>query len=98
VTAALRDHRNALPSMAVRPSPLAGMVDMSRVSQEDLVRYLGEAGLGDAVPRLRIGTHRLVVPAPGGPPLPEGARVIPPTYRIRSEHQVGFLLLWAMTF
>ena len=47
---------------------------------------------------LRLGTHRLLVPAPDGPPLPAGSRVIPATYRIRSEHQVGFLLLWAMTF
>jgi len=98
VTAALRDHRNALPSMMERPSPLAGMVDMTRVTQADLVRYLGEAGLSDAVPLLRLGTHRLVVPAPGSPPLPAGARVIPDTYRIRSEHQLGFLFLWAMTF
>jgi hypothetical protein len=98
VTAALRDHRNALPSMKERPSPLAGLVDMTRVSASDLAAYLGQAGLSEAVPQLRIGTHRLVVPAPGGPPLPAGARVIPDTYRIRSEHQFGFLLLWAMTF
>jgi hypothetical protein len=84
--------------MKERPSPLAGLVDMTRVSASDLAAYLGQAGLSEAVPQLRIGTHRLVVPAPGGPPLPAGARVIPDTYRIRSEHQFGFLLLWAMTF
>ena len=42
--------------------------------------------------------HRLLVPPPGGPPLPPGSRTIPDTYRIRSEHQMGFLLLWGMTF
>jgi hypothetical protein len=47
---------------------------------------------------LRPRTHRLLVPAAGGPPLPPGSRVIPDTYRIRSEHQMGFLLLWTMTF
>jgi hypothetical protein len=98
VTAAVRDHRNALPSMKERPSPLAGMVDMTRVTEADFVRYLDEAGLSDVVPLIRIGTHRLMGPAPGGPPLPAGARVIPETYRIRSEHQIGFLMLWAWTF
>lgn len=98
VTAALRDHRNALQSMKIQASPLAGMVDLTKVSTEDLTRYLETAGLGAAVPLLRTGTHRLLVPAEGGPPLPAGARVIPDTYRIRSEHQVGFLILWALTF
>jgi hypothetical protein len=98
VTAALRDHLHALQSMAIRPSPLAGMVDVSKVGDVDLARYLSAIGLGDAVPSLRLGVHRLLVPAPGGPPLPPGSRVIPDTYRIRSEHQMGFLLLWGMTF
>ena len=98
VTAALRDHLHALPSMAIRPSPLAGMVDVTKVDDVDLARYLSAIGLSDAVPSLRLGVHRLLVPAPGGPPLPPGSRVIPDTYRIRSEHQMGFLLLWGMTF
>ena len=98
VTAALRDHMHALQSMEVRPSPLAGLVDVTAVSDVDLTRYLYGQGLADAVPMLRLGTHRLLVPAPDGPPLPAGSRVIPATYRIRSEHQLGFLLLWAMTF
>jgi hypothetical protein len=98
VTAALRDHLHALQSMSTRPSPLAGMVDVTKVGDVDLARYLSAIGLGDAVPSLRLGVHRLLVPAPGGPPLPPGSRVIPDTYRIRSEHQMGFLLLWGMTF
>jgi hypothetical protein len=98
VTAALRDHMHALQSMEVRPSPLAGLVDVTKVSDADLLDYLSTVGMGDAMSKLRLGSHRLLVPAPGGPPLPPGSRVIPPTYRIRSEHQVGFLLLWGMTF
>ena len=31
-------------------------------------------------------------------PLPAGSRVIPDEYRIRSEHQLGFTLIWAVTF
>ena len=98
VTAALRDHMHALQSMKIRPSPLAGLVDVSQVSGPDLLQYLSRAGMSDAMSMLRLGTHRLLVPTPGGPPLPAGSRVIPPTYRIRSEHQVGFMLLWGMTF
>ena len=40
-----------------------------------------------AVVEAAIEADLLLVPNPGGPPLPVGARVIPPTYRIRSEHQ-----------
>lgn len=98
VTAALRDHTHALQSMKVRPSPLAGLVDVTKVSDVDLLRYLSSVSMAEAMPMLRLGSHRLLVPAPGGPPLPPGSRVIPPTYRIRSEHQLGFLLLWGMTF
>jgi hypothetical protein len=97
-TAALRDHRNALPSMQMRPSPLAGLVDVTRVSGTDLSEYLQEIGFAEAAQFLRLGTHRLLVPPPGGPALPPGSRVIPPEYRIRSEHQLGFLLLGSITF
>lgn len=98
VTAAVRDHRNALPSMQMRRSPLAGLADVTRVSGTDLSTYLQQVGFADAARHLRLGTHRLLVPPPGGPPLPPGARVIPEEYRIRSEQQLGFLLLWAVSF
>jgi hypothetical protein len=99
LTAALRDHRNALPSMDVRRSPLAGLVDMTRVSQPDLSAYLQQVGFAGAEPYLRLGTHRLLVPPSSGlPPLPPGARVIAEEYRIRSEHQLGFTLLWGVSF
>jgi hypothetical protein len=98
MTAAIRDHRNALPSMQMRRSPLAGLVDVTRVPPDDLSRYLQQVGFPEATPHLRLGTHRLLVPPPDGPSLPPGARVIPEEYRIRSEHQLGFLLLWTVTF
>jgi hypothetical protein len=98
MTAAVRDHRNALPSMQMRPSPLAGLVDVTRVSADQLSEYLREVGFADAEPHLRPRTHRLLVPPPGGAALPPGARVIPDEYRIRSEHQLGFTLIWAVTF
>lgn len=98
MTAAVRDHRNALPSMEMRTSPLAGLVDLTRVSTDDLSAYLRQVGFSAAEPHLRPRTHRLLVPPPGGAALPPGARVIPEEYRIRSEHQLGFTLIWAVTF
>jgi len=94
----LRYHGNDLPSMQNRPAPLAGLVDMTHVSDANLAAYLRAAGLPGAESLLRSGTHRLVAPGVGAPSLPEGARVIPATYRIRSEHQIGFVLLAALTF
>jgi hypothetical protein len=98
MTAALRDHRNALPSMEMRPSPVAGLVDLTRVNDENLSIYLEQIGFAEAGTHLRPRSHRLLVPPPGGPPLPPGARVIPAEYRIRSEHNLGFLFVWAVSF
>lgn len=98
MTAALRDHTHALTSMQVRPAPLAGLVDMTQVADAEIARYLRAVGLGGAESFLRPGSHRLLVPPAAGPPLPLGSRVIPETYRIRSEHQIGFVLLWALGF
>jgi len=99
VTAAMRHHGNAFHGGTIRKSPLAGYVDMTHVSIEDLTGYLGRmGGLDDAAPLLRPGTNRLLVPTANMPPLPAGARVIPDTYRIRSEHQWGFLLVCGLRF
>src|SRR5262249_40360750 len=96
LTAAARYHGHDLPSMEIRPAPLMGLVDMTKVSAADPAIYMGEVGLGAGAGQLRPGVHRLLVPPPGGPALPPGSRVIPATYRIRSEGQVGFLLLFGL--
>jgi len=98
MTAAVRDHRNALPPERVRRSPLAGLVDVTRVSADDLSEYLREVGFAGAETHLRPRTHRLLVPPPIDLPLPPGSRVIPDEYRITSEHQLGFTLIWALSF
>ena len=84
------------PSGAVRPSPLAGFVDLSGASEADARRYLQLGGLGGAASRLRPGVQ-LVTPRVPGAVLPTGARVIPDSYTIISEHQLGyvFVLGWA---
>jgi hypothetical protein len=98
-TAALRDHRNALPPPQMLASPLAGYVDLTRVADDATEAYLRAIGLAAAVPELRVGTHRLLVPPRGDAvALPPGARVIPPAYRISSEHQLGFLLVLSVSF
>jgi hypothetical protein len=98
MTAALRDHRNALPSLQVLRSPLAGLVDVTRVSPDALSVYLQQVGFAAAETHLRPRSHRLLVPPPGDLALPPGARVIPEEYEITSEHQLGFTLIWAVTF
>ena len=84
------------PSGIVRPSPLAGFVDLSRASQEDARRYLQQGGLGGVASYLRDGVQ-LVTPRVAGAALPTGARLIPDTYTIISLHQLGlvFVLGWA---
>jgi hypothetical protein len=97
VSAGLRYHANALDSGRVRPSPLAGLVDLTDVPQGALASYLDTVGAGAALPYLREGAPRVIATA-AGQPLPEGARVMPDTYRIRSEHQVGFVVAWGWVF
>jgi len=98
MTAALRDHRNALPAVNVRASPLAGLVDVTDVTMDALAEYLRQVGLPAAEEHLRPRAHRLLVPPPVDMPFPDGSRVIPDEYRITSEHQLGFTLIWAVTF
>ena len=84
------------PSGIVRPSPLAGFVDLSRASETDARHYLEQGGLGGAATHLRPGVQ-LVTPQVAGVALPTGARLIPDRYTIISEHQLGyvFVLGWA---
>jgi hypothetical protein len=97
VTAALRYHARSLPSGAVRASPVAGLVDVTDVAPDAQAAWLRAVGAGSAVPSLREGSQRLVaVTNPGT--LPPGARVVPATYSIRSEHQVGFVIAVAFAF
>jgi hypothetical protein len=96
LTAGLRFHANALDS-ALRPSPLAGLVDLTDVEPDALAAYLQAVGAAGALPHLRDAGHR-VIATRSGQPLPAGARRLDATYRIRSEHQVGFVLAWHWRF
>ena len=67
MTAALRYHGNALDSMQVRPSPLAGLVDLTRVGRTERATYLDQIGLRAPSQLLRNGAHHLLVPPPSAP-------------------------------
>jgi hypothetical protein len=97
LTAALRYHARSLPSGDVRPSPVAGLVDITDVAPADQSAWLTAVGAGAAVPALRERSQRLVA-VRSAVALPPGARVVPETYAIRSEHQVGFVVVVAFAF
>jgi hypothetical protein len=94
----LRYHAHALSSGERRPSPVAGLIDVSGVGDEALADWLAAIGAGSAAPHLRAGSQRLVAGAPPEVAPPDGARVVPADYVVRSEHQLGFVIVWAWAF
>lgn len=94
----LRYHGHSLRSGELRPSPLAGLVDVSLVDETVLSDWLGGANAGTAAAHLRAGSQRLLAGVPPGLPLPEGARIVPADYVVRSEHQLGFVMVCAWVF
>lgn len=98
VVVAVRYHGRSLPSGAERPAPLAGFLDLTDVSDLESRRYLEAIGLGGAADRLRPNVQRAVAPLRRDVPPPSGARVIPELYSIRSEHQLGYVLLLGWRF
>jgi hypothetical protein len=94
----LRYHGHALRSGERHPSPVAGLVDVSLVDEAVLADWLLAAGGGGSAPHLRAGSQRLLAGVPPGLPLPDGARVVPPDYAVRSEHQMGFVVVCAWAF
>jgi hypothetical protein len=97
VSAALRYHARSLPSGEERSSPVAGLIDLTGVEASAQADYLRRMGVAGALPALRDRSQRLLaVRNPGA--LPAGARVVPATYAIRSEHQVGFVIAVAVAF
>lgn len=97
-SAGLRWHGHAAPSGARRPSPVAGLVDLTGVSDADLGIFLEAADASAAAPLLRHRAQRLLALGRSAPALPAGARVVPADYGIRSEHQLGFVLVAAWEF
>jgi hypothetical protein len=90
-------HARALLDGRVRTSPLAGYVDLTRARKEAIGEYLESAGLGAAVPYIRPGVQ-VAAPLVPGVPIPEGARLIPDLYTIKSQHQLGFVFVLGWSF
>jgi hypothetical protein len=97
-SAGLRYHAHALPSGARRPSPVAGLVDLTDVADTDLGPFLEAVGAGASAPFLRPRAQRLLALDAPATALPAGARRVPVDYGIRSEHQLGFVFVAAWEF
>ena len=98
VTAGLRYHANSVPPMTRYASPLGGLADLSQVDDADLLPYLSAIGASGAVPFLRHrGQSALELPG-AGPPLPEGARILPAELTVRAHDKVGYMLVCGWTF
>jgi hypothetical protein len=95
---ALRYHGNAAHTGDIRPSPLAGAVDLTDVAAEPLADYLRQVGAESALEWLRGRSQRVMIEPPPGVALPPGAQVIPAQYLIESEHQVGFMIAFGWAF
>ena len=89
-SASLLDHLRPLPSGELRSNPLAGAIDLSNVAFLDRNAFLASIGLGAAAGLVREGSH-IVVIGSKATKLPVGANFIPPTYNIRSEHNLGYI-------
>ena len=95
LSAALLNHLRALPSGEARANPLAGAIDLSNVAFLDRNAFLARVGLGAAAGQVRDGAHILAIGVTTTT-LPAGAVRIPPTYNIRSEHNLGYV--FTLTF
>jgi hypothetical protein len=97
LSAGLRYHARSLPSGEERRSPVAGLVDLTDVDAAAQADYLRAIGAAAALPALRERSQRLLAARNPGA-LPPGARLVPAAYAIRSEHQVGFVIMAGVTF
>jgi hypothetical protein len=97
LTAGVLYHGRALRDGDEHPSPLAGYVDLSRATAEDISDYLVQSGLGGAARNIRPDVQ-IAAPVAPGVPIPPGARRIPDTYTISSQHQTGFVIILGWTF
>jgi len=98
LTLGLRYHANSVPSFRSHDYPLAGFADLTSVSERDLQSYLTAIGAAAAAPYLG-DLHQIALAfTANAPPLPEGARILPPTYAVRSHDRIAYLAVmgWSL--
>jgi hypothetical protein len=91
LTLGLRLHANSVPPFRSHDYPLAGLVDLTSVSAGDLQTYLTAVGAAAAAPYLGDLHQIALLSGPNAPPLPERARILPPTYAVRSHGRIAYL-------
>jgi hypothetical protein len=96
-TLALRYHANSV-SHRQYAWPLGGLADFIDVSDQDRSVFLQAIGAASVVPYLRRGSQTAIAIPAGAPPLPTGARVLPPTFTMgpHGEFSYVFLFTWAV--
>ncbi len=98
LTLGLRYHANSVPSFRSHDYPLAGFADLTSVSERDLQSYLTAIGAAAAAPYLG-DLHQIALAfTANAPPLPEGARILPPPYAVRSHDRIAYLAVmgWSL--
>jgi hypothetical protein len=98
LTLGVRYHANSVPPFETDPSPFGGMTDLTSVAQGARDAYLTAIGAGAAVPYLRDRSQVAAFAPAGGPPLPKGARVLPPVYTVRSHDRIASMLVLEWSF
>jgi hypothetical protein len=98
LTLGVRYHVNSVGPFETVPSPFGGMADLTSVAADAREAYLAAIGAEAAVPYVRDRTQIAAFVPPNGPALPDRARLLPPTYAVRSHDRVATMLVLAWRF
>jgi hypothetical protein len=98
LTLGLRYHLNSVPPFEAVSSPFSGMADLTSVAPGVRDAYLAAIGAEAAVPYVRDRTQIAAFVPPDGPALPQGARLLPPNYTVRSHDRVATMLVLVWDF
>jgi hypothetical protein len=98
LTLGVRYHANSVPPFATVPCPFGGMVDLTSAAPGARDAYLAAIGEEGAVPLVRDRSQIAAFVPSDGPPLPEGARLLPSAYTIRSHGRLATMLVLVWSF
>jgi hypothetical protein len=98
LTLGVRYHANSIASFGTHPNPFGGMTDLTGVEPGARDAYLTAIGAGPSIPYIRDRSQIAVFTPANGPPLPEGALVLPPIYTVRSHDRIASLLVLGWSF